>query len=60
VATRGCNTTVPFIDRIAGRLSLKITPLDLRVETMTLDNATLTATVSVFYQVKADHAGQAF
>ena len=27
---------------------------------MTLDNATLTATVSVFYQVKADQARQAF
>jgi regulator of protease activity HflC (stomatin/prohibitin superfamily) len=60
VATRGFNTKMPFVDRIAGRLSLKITQLDVRVETMTLDNATLTATVSVFYQVKADQARQAF
>jgi regulator of protease activity HflC (stomatin/prohibitin superfamily) len=60
VATRGFNWKMPFVDRIAGRLSLKITQLDVRVETMTRDNATLTATVSVFYQVKADQARQAF
>jgi regulator of protease activity HflC (stomatin/prohibitin superfamily) len=60
VAPRGFNIKLPFIERIAGRLSLKVTQLDVRVETMTLDNATLTATVSVFYQVKADQARQAF
>jgi regulator of protease activity HflC (stomatin/prohibitin superfamily) len=51
VARAGLNLKVPFIDRIAGRLSLRIQQLEVRVETKTQDNVFVFVVVSVQYYV---------
>ncbi len=49
IATAGLNFKIPFIDRIAGRLSLRVQQLDVKVETKTKDNVFLFVVVSVQY-----------
>jgi len=56
----GLNFKVPFIDRIAGRLSLRIQQLDVRVETKTRDNVFVFVVVSVQYYVLPVKAVDAF
>ena len=51
IATAGLNFKIPLIDRIAGRLSLRIQQLDVRVETKTNDNVFVFVIVSVQYYV---------
>lgn len=51
VSTAGLNAKVPFIDRIAGRMSLRVQQLDVRVETKTNDNVFVFVIVSVQYYV---------
>jgi regulator of protease activity HflC (stomatin/prohibitin superfamily) len=50
-ARPGLNFKIPLIDRIAGRLSLRIQQLDVRVETKTKDNVFVFCVVSVQYYV---------
>jgi regulator of protease activity HflC (stomatin/prohibitin superfamily) len=56
----GLNWRIPFIDRIAGRLSLRIQQLDVDVETKTKDNVFLLTKVSVQFQVLPDKVEAAF
>lgn len=56
----GLHIKIPFIDRIAGRLSLKILQLDVIVETKTKDDVFVKLKVSVQYRVLNDKVYDAF
>lgn len=60
VASAGLNIKIPFIDRIAGRLSLRIQQLDVRIETKTKDNVFVVCVVSVQYHVLPEKVVDAF
>lgn len=60
VGTAGLNFKVPIIDRIAGRLNLRIQQLDVRVETKTKDNVFVFVVVSVQYYVLPTKTVDAF
>jgi len=51
IAGAGLNFKIPLIDRVAGRLSLRVQQLDVRVETKTKDNVFVFVIVSVQYFV---------
>lgn len=52
IAHAGLNFKIPFIDWIAGKLSLRIQQLDVKVETKTKDNVIVQIQVSVQYRIK--------
>ncbi|TYC15621.1 SPFH domain-containing protein [Bizionia gelidisalsuginis] len=56
----GLHLKIPIIDRIAGRLSLKIQQLDVIIETKTLDDVFVKLKVSVQYKVVTDKVYDAF
>src|SRR6056300_1908621 len=56
----GLQIKIPLIDRVAGRLSLKIQQLDVIVETKTLDDVFVKLKVSVQYKVIKDKVYDAF
>ncbi len=56
----GLHFKIPMIDRIVGRLNLKIQQLDVRVETKTKDNVFVKLNVSVQYNVLQDSMYDAF
>ncbi|UAM97699.1 SPFH domain-containing protein [Polaribacter litorisediminis] len=56
----GLQLKIPLIDRVAGRLSLKIQQLDVIVETKTLDDVFVKLKVSVQYKVISDKVYDAF
>ena len=56
----GLHIKIPFIDRIAGRLSLKILQLDVIVETKTKDDVFVKLKVSVQYKVLPEKVYDAF
>lgn len=56
----GLNFKIPLIDRIAGRLNLRIQQLDVRVETKTKDNVFVFVVVSVQYYVLPNKTVDAF
>ncbi len=56
----GLHIKIPFIDKVAGRLSLKILQLDVLVETKTKDDVFVKLKVSVQYKVLADKVYDAF
>lgn len=60
IAPSGLNFKIPFIDRIAGRLSLRIQQLDVRIETKTKDNVFVFCVVSVQYYVLPGKVVDAF
>jgi len=60
VRNSGLHFKIPVIQRIAGRLSLKITQLDVIVETKTLDDVFVKLKVSVQYKVINDKVYEAF
>ncbi len=60
ISKAGLNFKVPIIDRIAGRLSLRIRQLDVRVETKTKDNVFVFVVVSVQYFVIPTKEADAF
>lgn len=60
VSQAGLNFKIPFIDKIAGRMSLRVQQLDVRVETKTKDNVFVFVVVSVQYYVLADKVVDAF
>lgn len=51
IASAGLNIKIPIIDRIAGRASLRIQQLDVKIETKTKDNVFVFVVVSVQYYV---------
>ncbi|MGA1544477.1 MAG: SPFH domain-containing protein [Saprospiraceae bacterium] len=56
----GLQFKIPFIDKIAGKLSLKVQQLDVMVETKTKDNVFVKLKVSVQYQILEDAVYDAF
>lgn len=56
----GLQFKVPFIDRVAGRVTLKIQQLDVLVETKTKDNVFVKLKVSVQFAVAPDKVYDAF
>ena len=56
----GLQMKIPLVDRIAGKLSLKIQQLDVIIETKTLDDVFVRLKVSVQYKVIKDKVYDAF
>ncbi|PWK20548.1 SPFH domain-containing protein [Xanthomarina spongicola] len=56
----GLQLKIPLVDRIAGRLSLKIQQLDVIIETKTLDDVFVRLKVSVQYKVIKEKVYDAF
>lgn len=56
----GLQLKIPLVDRIAGRLSLKIQQLDVIIETKTLDDVFVRLKVSVQFKVIKDKVYDAF
>lgn len=56
----GLQLKIPLIDRISGRLSLKIQQLDVIIETKTLDDVFVRLKVSVQYKVIRDKVYEAY
>ena len=60
IRNSGLQLKIPMVDRISGRLSLKIQQLDVIVETKTLDDVFVKLKVSVQYVVIRDKVYEAF
>ena len=60
VGKAGLNFKIPLIEQIAGRVSLRVQQLDVRVETKTKDNVFVFVVVSVQYYVLPDKVLDAF
>ncbi|WP_196885678.1 SPFH domain-containing protein [Aureivirga sp. CE67] len=56
----GLQFKIPFIDRIAGRVSLKIQQLDVMVETKTKDNVFVQLKISVQFKISQEKVYDAF
>jgi regulator of protease activity HflC (stomatin/prohibitin superfamily) len=56
----GLHVKVPFIDRVVGRINLRVTQLDVRIETKTEDNVFVQMVVAVQYYVLPDKVYDAF
>lgn len=59
-AEPGLHVKIPLIERIAGRLNLRVQQLDVRVETKSHDNVFVNMTVSVQYFVLPERVYDAF
>lgn len=60
MANPGLNLRIPLIDRVAGRISLRIQQLDVKAETKTKDNVFVTVIVSVQYFILPEKVYEAF
>ena len=60
VALPGLNVKIPLVETVAGRLNLRVTQLDVRVETKTEDNVFVHVIVAVQYHVLPDKVYDAF
>ncbi|WP_340064117.1 SPFH domain-containing protein [Ascidiimonas aurantiaca] len=60
IRNSGLQLKIPVVDRISGRLSLKIQQLDVIVETKTLDDVFVKLKVSVQYKVIREKVYEAF
>lgn len=60
ISSAGLNFKIPLIDQIAGRVSLRVQQLDVRVETKTRDNVFVFVVVSVQYFVIPSKVVDAF
>ncbi len=56
----GLNLKIPLVDKIAGRMSLKIQQLDVIVETKTKDDVFVHLKISVQFLIQKDHVYDAF
>jgi len=56
----GFNFKIPFIDKVVGRVSLRIQQLDVIVETKTQDDVFVHLKISVQFQIQRDHVYNAF
>ena len=56
----GINFRIPFVDKVAGRISLRIQQLDVIVETKTKDDVFVHLKISVQFQIQRDHVYNAF
>jgi regulator of protease activity HflC (stomatin/prohibitin superfamily) len=60
IRTAGLHLKIPVIDKIAGRVNLRITQLDVMVETKTKDNVFVEIKVSVQYKIVPESIYSAF
>lgn len=60
IAKAGLNFKIPIIDKVAGRISLRVQQLDVRVETKTKDNVFVNVIVSVQFFVIPEKVVDAF
>lgn len=60
IAGAGLNFKIPLIDRVSGRMSLRVQQLDVRVETKTKDNVFVFVIVSVQFFVIPEKVTDAF
>jgi regulator of protease activity HflC (stomatin/prohibitin superfamily) len=60
IAGAGLNFKIPLIDKVAGRISLRVQQLDVRVETKTKDNVFVNVIVSVQFFVIPEKVVDAF
>lgn len=60
VANPGINFKIPFIDRKAATLNLRLQQLDVLVETKTLDNVFVNTKISVQYEVVREKIKEAY
>ncbi len=60
IATPGLSWRIPIVDRIAGRINLRIQQLDVRVETKTKDNVFVQIIASVQYYAAPANVYKAF
>lgn len=60
IRSSGLQFKIPFIDRIAGRVNLKVQQLDVNVETKTRDNVFIRLRVSVQYFILPESVYEAF
>ena len=56
----GFQFKIPLIDRVVGRVSLRIQQLDVIVETKTLDDVFVHLKISVQFQIQRDHVYNAY
>ncbi len=56
----GFHVRIPFVDRVAGRINLRVQQLDVRIETKTEDNVFVQMVVAVQYFVLPDKVYDAF
>ena len=54
VAGPGLQTKTPFVERVAGRMSLQVEQLNAEIETKTKDNVFVRVKLAVQYKVGAD------
>ncbi|MDR0465730.1 MAG: SPFH domain-containing protein [Deltaproteobacteria bacterium] len=54
IADPGINIRIPFIERISGRVDLRLQQLDVKVETKTKDNVFVDLTISIQFRVEDD------
>jgi len=60
IAQPGLNWRIPLVDRIAGKVNLRIQQLDVQVETKTKDNVFVKIVVSVQYYASPENIYKAF
>ncbi len=60
IANSGLNIKIPLIDRVVGRMNLRIQQLDVEIETKTKDNVFVVVIVSVQYYVLPTKVVDAF
>ncbi len=60
IAKPGLNVKIPLIDRVAGRVSLRVNQITLTMETKTRDNVFVTIPISVQNRVRKEKAFDAF
>lgn len=60
IATPGLNFIIPIVERIAGRISLRVQQLNIKAETKTKDNVFVAVIVSVQYNVLPEKVYDAF
>ena len=60
IRNSGLQLKIPVIDRIAGRVNLRIQQLDVMIETKTKDNVFIKMKVSVQFKVIQEHVYEAF
>jgi len=60
LARPGLHTRLPFIDRVAARVSLQVEQLELAIETKTHDNVFVTVEVAIQYKVDGNRVQEAY
>ena len=59
-AQPGLNFKIPFVERVAGRVSMRVTQIHLVMETKTSDNVFVTIPISVQNRIKPENVFDAF